>query len=106
MGASQKQPWKKYVKRAIVQGGGRGNVPNGTFRGEAAYVRRLRRIEVVILDLSMKLRLAPAVLDSLLQDMLDIKDVQPATSSGGADEGDEVPLPHGGATEGQAEDEA
>jgi len=106
MTASQKKPWKKYIKRDIVQGGGRGKVPS-TFRGEAAYVRRLRRLEVVVLTLSMKMKLSKTELDSLLQSMLDVVDAveSPSSRSGSEFQRNAVPLLQQGPADGETEGE-
>ncbi len=103
MSASSRKPWTKFIKRAIVQGGGRGKEGKPSFRGEAAYVGRLRRLEKIILSLTMKVAMPPKVLDKLLQDMLDIVHVEPPAGSGSANDRDGLPLPHSGPADGQAE---
>jgi len=104
MSASANRPWTRHIKRASLQGRGGGKVQS-TFRGEAAYVRRLRRLETVVLVLTMKRKIPPEALDSLLEDMLHMVDVEGA-SSGGEDPGDPVPIPHEGAPDGETEREA
>ncbi len=105
MSASKNKPWKKFISRDKVQGGGGGKVLR-TFRGEAAYVGRLRRLETVVLVLTMKLKVPPKVLDGLLESMLHIVDVDGAKpGSGGEDAGDPLPLPHSGPANGTPERE-
>lgn len=107
MSASQKKPWKRFIKRDMLQGGGRGKVTSVPFRGEAAYVKRLRRLEVVVLTLTMKLKLEPRALDRLLEDMLALADEQGAEpGSGSPDTRGAFPLSHSGPADGQAEGEA
>ncbi len=105
MSASQKKPWRRFIKRDTLQGGGRGNKGKPLFRGEAAYVGRLRRLETVVLVLTMKLKIPPKVLDGLLENMLSIADVDEPTGSGTEVQGNSVPLPHEGAPGGEAEGE-
>lgn len=104
MSASAKKPWRKFIKRGNLQGGGRGKEGKPSFRGEAAYVRRLRRLEVIVLHLTNGLELAPKVLDSMLNEMLILKDVvEPKAGSGTPVQGDAVPVSHEGAPDGEAE---
>ncbi len=98
MSASQKKPWTKFMKRANMTGQER--VGKATpFRGEAAYVGRLRRLETVVLVLTMKLKVHPKALDKLLEDMLLVEHVQ-APSSGSTDPGGPIQVPHEGAPDG------
>ncbi len=104
MSASAKKPWKRFIKRDMLQGGGRGKKGKPFFRGEAAYVRRLRRLELVTLVTYGKLKLPAEVLDRMLGDMIEMKDVvEPKPGRGGEDGGDEVPIPHAGPADGEAE---
>lgn len=103
MSASRDKPWRRFIKRDIVQGGGRGKVQR-TFRGEAAYVKRLRRIEVVLLHITAKLTLGDFELDSMLQLMLDLEDVvEPKPGRRGPDDREAVPVPQVGAPSGESE---
>lgn len=103
MSASAKKPWKRFIKYDTLQGGGRGKALKA-FRGEAAYVKRLRRLELVILSLTMVLQIPKDLLDSLLQDMLRLRDVEEAKpGSGGEDDRDGLPVPHSGPPDGQSE---
>ncbi len=104
MSASQKKPWLRFIKRAKLQGG-EGGKELRSFRGEAAYIRRLRRLEVVVLTLTMKLKIEPKALDMLLDDMLLLKDVEGA-SGGDSDSGDPIRIPQEGAPDGEASGEA
>lgn len=101
MSASQNKPWLRFIKRDRLQGGGRGNVTKVPFRGEAAYVRRLRRLEVVILHLTMRLELKQEVLDRVLQDMLDMRD-----APGDTNERNEVLVSQEGPPDGEDSGEA
>ncbi len=105
MPASQKKPWLRFIKRDTLQERGGGKVQR-TFRGEAAYVGRLRRLETVVLVLTMKLKVRDEVLDMMLRDMLDLRDVAEPKRSGGEDQGDLVPIPHEGSPDGEAERES
>ncbi len=99
MSASQKKPWQRFIKRDTLQGRGGGKVQR-TFRGEAAYVGRLRRLEKIILHLTMHIPKIPdKVLASMLDDVLASADVKaPEPSLGGRTEvqRNEVPVPHQG----------
>ncbi len=106
MSASATRPWTKYIKRANMQGGGRGNKGKPLFRGEAAYVLRLRRLELVVMNLTMRIALPQKVLDRLLQDMVELKDVDAPVGSGSKDSGGVLSLPHSGPVDGQVEGEA
>ncbi len=104
MSASQKKPWKRFIRRDILQGGGRGKKGKPFFRGEAAYVKRLRRLEVVVLHLTAKLTLADSMLDVMLDDMLIMKNVvEPEPGSGSEDSGNPLPISHSGPPGGQVE---
>ncbi len=108
MSASQKKPWKKFIRRDTLQGGGSGKVGKPTFRGEAAYVRRLRRTEVIVLYLSGKLKMEIGAVDRLLEAMLELRDVEPAKpspESGTQVQGDAVPVPLEGSPVGETERE-
>lgn len=104
MSASKKNIWHRSIKRDRLPGGGRGEVPNVTSRSYAAYLRRLRRIEVVVLVLTMKMKIDPKVLDSMLEAMKDLADVQDP-GSGAPIQGDAVSVPHEGAPSGETEGE-
>ena len=110
MSASQKKPWLRFIKRDTLQGGGRGNVTTVTFRGEAAYVRRLRRIERVLLyllDYRDVRKLTGRELDLMAEAMYSVGQEDGATaSSGGEDAGDPLPIPHERAPEREASGEA
>ncbi len=103
MSASASRPWKKFIKRDTLQGGGRGKKGKPFFRGEAAYVLRLRRLELVVLTLTSRVKLRDEILDKLLEDMLQLKDVESPVGSGGQDAREALPIPHPGPVDGQAE---
>ncbi len=106
MSASQKKPWKRFIDRDKVQGGGGGKDRRSSRSNNvAALVGRLRRLEVVVLVLSMKMKLGPRALDNLLEEMLALADVE-EPRSGGPDERREVPVPHSGTVDGSPEREA
>ena len=67
----------------------------------AALFSRLRRAEVVILHLTMKLTVRDTLLDKLLSDMLDLSSVDEPSGSGSPDGGDEVPVPLQGSPDGE-----
>ncbi len=104
MSASQRKLWTRRVKRGIVPGRTGGGKERSSFRGEAAYLRRLRRLESVVLVLTMKRKLPQKVLDSMLDDMLLLEEVvEPKPGSGSANAGDPLSLSHSGPADGQAE---
>ena len=104
MSASKNKPWKKFIRRDKLQGGGRGKKGKPFFRGEAAYVKRLRRLEVVVLHLTAHLELSDILLASMLDDMLVMKDVvEPKPGSGDPDTRDAFSIPHSGPADGQVE---
>ena len=102
MGASQKKPWLRFVKKRsnmTGEGGGERSLDrSGSF---AALFSRLRRAEVVILHLTMKLTVRDTLLDKLLSDMLDLSSVDEPSGSGSPDGGDEVPVPLQGSPDGE-----
>ncbi len=103
MSASKNRPWLRFIKRDTLQERGGGKVLR-TFRGEAAYVRRLRRLELVVLSLTMKMALPPKLLDKMLDEMVELKDVvEPTAGSGSEDEGGSTEVPHSGPPGGQIE---
>ncbi len=103
MSASASRPWTRHIKRATLQGGGRGKKGKPFFRGEAAYVRRLRRLEIGVLHLCGKISIDHRALDKLLESMLELKDVKEPVGSGGQDAREALPIPHPGPADGQGE---
>lgn len=107
--ASQKKPWTRFIKRGTLQERG-GGKEQSSFRGEAAYIRRLRRLEVVCLHIChhKKMRhLTEKEVDKLLDAMYAISDGQiPKAGGGSSDARGALPLSHPGPTGGQAEGEA
>jgi hypothetical protein len=103
---SAKKPWAKFINRDTLQGRGGGKAQRA-FRGEAAYVKRLRRLEVLVLYLMGEKTLPKKVVDSMVQLMLDLEQVvEPKAGSGSKDPRGAVDLPHSGPTGGQGEGEA
>lgn len=102
MSASQRKPWKRFVKRATVQGGEGGDRQSRSRSDNvAALLGRLRRLELAVLDLAGVTKLTPEALDSMLQAMLDLSRIDaPTPSSGSEDPGDPVPIPHEGSVDG------
>lgn len=104
MSASQKKPYTRRVKRVTLPGRTGGGNVRSTFRGEAAYLKRLRRIEVVLLTLTMKLKVKASVLDSMLDEMVRLSEVvEPKPGSGNSDTRDALPISHSGPADGQTE---
>ncbi len=110
MSASQKKPWKKYLRRVKVEGGEGGERETRSRSDKiGALVGRLRRLEVAMLMVNGFLpgaRDSEGQLDRLLQAMLDLhEDVPESQRSGGKDKGGTTVLPHEGTPFGEAEAE-
>lgn len=106
MSASANKPWKRTWKRAKLQGGGKRERTEGSSRSDnvAALLGRLRRLEVVVMHLTMRLKLSSEELDKLLSAMLEASHVS-EPRSGGENRGIEVQIPHEGSSDGETEEQ-
>ncbi len=105
MGASAKRRWTRTIKRATVRGGEGGNRRSRS-GSVAVLLGRLRRLEVVVLNLTMKMRIPARELDKLLESMVYLSDVEePKAGSGGPDARGALPVSHSGPADGQVEGE-
>ncbi len=99
--ASVKKPWKRFINRDTVQGR-EGGDRRSRSRSFAALFSRLRRVEVILLHLSGRLKMQPEEVDNLLERVLELSEVvEPSVSGGGADQGDAVLLSYEDATGGE-----
>lgn len=110
---SRQRPWTKFMKRGNLKGGEGGDERSSSRRDvAAAFLGRLRRLEVVMLAITGVRKVTDAELDILLGNMLELNDVTPpsasaASASGGSGRSNArsaVRVPQGGRTEGESEE--
>ncbi len=98
----------RRYKRANIDGRLKGGTRRRRDRtdGVSALLGRLRRLEVVVLHLTMKLTLSEKEFDTHLKNMLDLKDVKaPDLQRRRTDEGSSLSLPYEGPLDGEVEDD-
>ncbi len=104
--ASRNRPLSRSVNRANFNGRPRGGERRSRSGSIAALLLRLRRCEVVLLQIYGKAEISDTALDILLSNMLDLSKVVEPNASRSDDEGGTAVLPQQGSPPGQASGEA